>query len=301
MIIFYGEGRLGNQLFQYQALSHVAKQGERIFAVGLEDLEIGLELTGPKIYVLTRSGLIKRIIKYVVNPLLLRPLARTFGIISYVSETTQGIPPHDGPGGMLSIVNGLLRGIKFVDGGHYQNASLWTEIFPSPLFRVNPQLKLAASQYLKSECGIQGRCTFVHVRRGDYLTFGTYGLTDLALPAGFYNDAIKEAESRIGKTHLVFVTDDPRWVEDTFRSISGKSVVSLATAMDFAVMTVCTSAILSNSTFSLAAAFLLDAPEIVIAPRYWLGFRVDEWFPPRIRVQHQKVLYLPVSADSQQS
>jgi len=292
--LFYGEGRLGNQIFQYQALSHAAKPNERIVAVGLEDLHREFDLQGPPLTVLTRNGLCKRFVKYFINPMLLRPLARTLRIINYAAETTHGVPPHTGAGGALMLRKGVIKGITFVDGGYYQNASLWTTLFPATLFRINPRLERAATSYLDSVCVTRCPPAFVHVRRSDYATFNTYGLQDLSLPVTFYDNAISELERRIGKTHLVFVTDDPQWVEDNFQSISDKTIVSFDAAMDFAIMTRCRAGILSNSTFALAAAFMLQDPSVVIVPRFWFGFRVGAWYPPQIFLRHPKLIDVPV-------
>ncbi len=294
MIFFYGEGRLGNQVFQYHALSTIAKHGECIVAVGLEDLERCFDLRGPRLFVLTRNLALKRVIKYVLNPLVLRPMSKFLRLCNYAFETRCEKPPHPGANGELSLRGGLLNGITFVDGGHYQNSKFWEDLFPTPLLRLNSVLSDAAKKYLNSTCGGETRLTFVHVRRGDYLTHTDYGLEDLSLPADFYRAAIKELESRIGQTRLVFVTDDSQWVEQNFVDLANKTVVSLDAAMDFAIMTECTSAILSNSTFSLAASLMLDKPDIVIAPKYWFGFRVSRWFPPRLKFDHERLLYLSV-------
>jgi Glycosyl transferase family 11 len=297
MILFYGEGRLGNQIFQYQALSRIAKPMEQVLAVGLEDLEQAIELNGPKLTLVTRSAAVKRLVKYVAIPLLIRPLARTIRLLNYASETWCGVPPRNGPSGEMSVRVGLIRRVTFVDGGHYQNALLWTTLFPTTLLRIKPALRQAARRYLDSICRAQRRPAFVHVRRADYVTYTSYGLGDLALPAAFYRTAIRELEARIGHIHLVFVTDDPAWVEEHFRDIPAKTIASFTPAMDFAIMTECGSGIVSNSTFSLAAAFMLKTPDLVIAPRYWFGFRVGEWFPPHIQATHEKLLYLPVLTD----
>jgi Glycosyl transferase family 11 len=294
MILFYGEGRLGNQIFQYQALSQIAKPNEHIVSVGLEDLERSLELCGPKVTVLTRSGLLKRIIKYILCPLLLRPLARTLRLFNYGCEPSHGLPPNDGPSGELSIRVGLMPAITFVEGGCYQNAGFWPTFFPAPSLRVKSTLRDAARRSLDSICGVGSAPSFVHVRRGDYLTHSNYGLDALTLPAAFYHFAARELAERVGRAHLVFVTDDPRWVEENFRAIGEKSIVSSDAGMDFAIMSECANGILSNSTFSLAAALLLKNPQVVIAPEYWFGFRVGTWYPPRIRFEHPKLIYLPV-------
>lgn len=78
MILFYGEGRLGNQIFQYQALNHIATRADKIFAVGLEHLENVFCLKGPRVVLVTRNQMLKRFFKFVVLPLVLRPLAKTF-------------------------------------------------------------------------------------------------------------------------------------------------------------------------------------------------------------------------------
>jgi hypothetical protein len=294
MIFFYGEGRLGNQVFQYQALSHIANQDEHIFAVGLEDLQQILDLFGPKVTVLTRNGILKRMIKYLFIPFLLRPLAKHLRLIRYVYEAQEGVPPHHGHSGNLCSRNGVFRGLTFVDGGYYHNASLWKSLFPADLFTINPDLRRAARNYLDSTFGLETRTSFVHVRRGDYQGYKTYGLTDLLLPLDYFRSALIELEQRVGKTHIVFLTDDPQWVEENFRDISDKAIPALDASLDFAIMTECRSAILSNSSFSLAAALMLDKPDLIIAPRFWFGFRVGEWFPPRIEVVHDRLLYLPV-------
>lgn len=294
MIYFYGEGRLGNQVLQYHALSRVARPGERVFAVGLEDIGRSFDVYGPPLKVLTRNGILKRIVKYVVNPLLMRPLARNLRLFNYASEDRFGAPPNAGPGGELSIRTGHFRGFTYMDGGFYQNSSYWTPLFPTLLLRVKAAQRDSARRFLKSICrGLTP--SFVHVRRGDYLTHVDYGLSDLSLPARFYRAAIRELASRVGPTHLVFVTDDPEWVEENFRDVADKAIVSSDAAADFAIMTECASAILSNSTFSLAAALMLNNPDLVIAPLYWFGFRVGTWLPPRIRLEHERLVYLPVA------
>lgn len=294
MIIFYGEGRLGNQVFQYQALCHMAKATETIYSIGLEDLPRVFDLFGPSLFVLTRNGLLKRITKYLFIPILIRPLARICRLINYVAEPHVGTAPHCGPSGEMHLRRGLLKHITFVDGGFYQNGSLWTQSFPARQLRLKTTLRDAASNYLQSITSTHSMPFFVHVRRGDYLGYSSYGLTDLTLPMDFYRRAMKLLNERYRQLHLVFVTDDVTWVTEHFKDIRNKSIASFSADLDFAIMTQCRGGILSNSTFALAAGFMLDQPEAVIAPQYWFGFRVKCWFPPRIQVLHDRLSYIPV-------
>jgi hypothetical protein len=296
IILFYGEGRLGNQVFQYQALSTLAGSDDSVIAVGLEQLQNALDLNGPSVHVITRSRLVKRLIKYLLIPLLLRPLCRTLRLTSYAFERESGEGDQRGADGEIAIRRGLFSRLLFVDGGFYQNGALWSQAFPAATQRLRATLRQQAHDYLQSATESQRPKAFVHVRRGDYLAFSAYGLGDLSLPESFYRNAIATLRAKLGEIDLVFVTDDPQWVRERFADIEPKAIASFSPMLDFAIMAECDAGILSNSTFSLAAALLLDHPQLVIGPQYWFGFRTGEWLPPRIRVYHPQMLYLPASA-----
>jgi|GEM_PF-1079822 len=296
ILLFYGEGRLGNQVFQYQALNSLGGRDARIFAIGLEEIGRVAELEGAKVRILSGNPWIKRLIKYVISPVVLRPLARYLRIIGYAHEPLSGIPPNVGSSGEMSYEPGLLRNVVFVDGGYYQNSRYWPEIFPSSLLRIREEVRSRARYYVDmASMGGRRRVAFVHVRRGDYLSFSSYGLTDLVLPESYYRSAIRVLKERFGSLYLLFVTDDVQWVSERFADIPEKSVVSTDEATDFAIMAGCTAGVLSNSTYSLAAALMMANVELVIGPRYWFGFKVGRWFPPGIEFSHPRLMYLAVS------
>jgi hypothetical protein len=295
MIYFYGEGRLGNQIFQYQALSQIAKPGELIVAVGLEDLQRALELRGPKLVVLVRWRPVKLLVKYVINRFLIRPMARVLMLFNYAVEGVYRLAPAPGASGVMCMRLGLLSRITFVDGGHYQNSAYWPSLFPAPLFQLKEALRVHARSYLDRTCPSGFRSAFVHVRRSDYLTHTDYGLSDLSLPANYYRNALRELRARVDKLHFIFVTDDPKWVEATFADVTDKTIASFDASMDFAIMIECRCGIVANSTFSLTAALLIQHPTVVIAPLYWNGFRSKTWYPPAIEFHDARLLYLPAN------
>jgi hypothetical protein len=294
VIFFYGEGRLGNQVFQYQALTRLARKGECVFAVGLEDLHALLQLRDAPVTVVTRNEILKRVIKYGLVPLVLKPLARYLRIFSYAHEPLDGADPYRGFGGAYRLQRGLMHRIVFVDGGFYQNAELSPHIFPLPCAQVRADLRAAAQHFIAAALAPDESPVCVHIRRGDYLGFASYGVADLALPERFYRDAMRSIQTHIPDAHFIFVTDDPEWVTTTFADVARKTVVSNSAVLDFAIMSECRGAILSNSTFSLAAALLMRDPSAVIGPRHWFGFRVGRWLPPRIEFRDPRLIYLQV-------
>jgi len=293
-IFFIGEGRLGNQIFQYAALSSIAPAGARIFAVGLEDLAGLFELRGPSLTVLRGGIWLKRFAKQVLAPWLLRPLARRLRLISYACEPERG-DDYRGSGGEFELRRGLIAGLLFVDGGYYQSSEFWGDLFPPRSLTLRASWRTHARQILAQHAGrVPARPCFLHVRRGDYLGYSSHGVSDLTLPAEFFRRAIEELRQRADFDLLALVTDDPQWARAEFASVANSVVISADPRTDFAVMAECAGGIVSNSTFSLAAALFMRNPALVIAPEYWFGFRVNRWLPPKIRFEHPRIAYLPV-------
>lgn len=296
LILFVGDGRVGNQVFQYAALSALAPPGARIVAVGLENLDQLFDLKGPPCFVVPGGVWMKRVVKYLLRPLLLRPLSRWLRVISYAHEAqSQGM--HPGSDGELKFRAGLLRSIVFVDGGFYQNSEYWPRPFQPGCLELREEWRAAARRKMaEAGNGATARPCFLHVRRGDYLGYTTYGLTDLLLPTEYFLQAIDSLRARAPQRRLFVVTDDPEWAEREFAGIAERVIISSNPCLDFAVMAECGGGIVSNSTFSLAAALFMRDPDCVIAPQYWFGFRVRQWLPPRIRFAHERIEYLPIRA-----
>jgi hypothetical protein len=61
-------------------------------------------------------------------------------------------------------------------------------------------------------------------------------------------------------------------------------------------MRACDAGVISNSTFSLAAALLMYRAEIIVGPRHWLGFRSAEWLPPGIEFSNARIRYIAVGS-----
>jgi len=221
IVLFYGEGRLGNQVFQYLALDHLAGARGRILAVGLEDLGASLDILGAPVTVLTRQPWLKRVIKYLLVPWLLRPVARYLRLCTYAIEASDATAANRAAGSHLAVRQGLVRGIAFVDGGYYQCAAYLTAPLPVTTLRVPAALQAGARASLSKASSDSSPATqaFVHVRRGDFLTFSTFGQDDLTLPEEYYRSAIAELAGRFGPLHLIFVTDDPGWVQLRFADL----------------------------------------------------------------------------------
>jgi hypothetical protein len=291
-ILFVGEGGLGNQIFQYAALSSIAPLGAKLTAIGLEEIGELFELNGPELRVL-RGAKLKRFAIRVLVPYILRPLARWLRLFSYVHDPEVG-DSHRGSDGRVHWQRGLIPGLVFADGGYYQSSEFWREVFPPRWLSLRKVWRDRAAQLIAAQRVPATRPCFMHVRRGDYLGYTIYGISDLVLPAEFFHRALDELRARKSFDLLLVVTNDPAWARAEFAGVPEAVVISSDPRMDFALMAACEGGIISNSTFSLTAALFMTRPQLVIAPEYWFGFRVREWLPPRIRFEHPHIVYREV-------
>jgi len=292
MILFYGEGRLGNQLFQYSALAALARPHEAILAIGLESLDASFVLHGPQVHALRLGLWLKRACKYLLIGCALRPLARTARLCNYGSEAS---PAQRPVAGGIAVRRGLWRSVTFVDGGYYQRTGTLPGTFKAQPVRPSEAIAISARTILTRHCPDDSVPVFVHVRRGDYLTHSFAGDTGgVALPTSYYRQAIDRMREAIPNAHFAFVTDDPAWVANEFSDVAARSVHSSTVAQDWALMACCRAGILSNSSLALSAALSIVEPLLILGPRYWMGFRQARWIPEGIEWVHPAVHYLDV-------
>ncbi len=188
----------------------------------------------------------------------------------------------------------MIGGLLFVDGGYYQNSEYWGDLFPPRWLTLRREWRDKAAQLIAGQRMPPAHPFFLHVRRGDYLGYSSHGVSDLVLPTEYFRRAIEEFRASRAFNLLLVVTDDPVWARAEFADVPEAVVISCDPRTDFALMAACEGGIVSNSTFSLAAALFMPRPLLVIAPKYWFGFRVQRWLPSKIRFDHPSIVYREV-------
>jgi hypothetical protein len=290
--VFIGEGRLGNQVFQYVAMRAYMRLG-RIYSPSLRAL--GQVFDGPDNLVpVLAEKTAERIVRRIVVPLLLRPLFKWLRFGSHWSEPVESMANGAlGQSGRAVLREGFLRWV-FVDGGYYQN--LMDLLRPCD-FRClklrSDVLEAAARTVSQVTAGRPLPRAVMHVRRGDYVGYKTYGLDDVLLPLSYYERAAARARDELGlDAEILVVTDDVAWCERELGGIAPFVAVSGSEAVDFALLSMFPTAILSNSTFSLAAACVGPLVTRIIGPEYWFGRSVQQWYPPKIRAIDERFVYV---------
>jgi hypothetical protein len=281
MIIFYAQGGLGNQLFQYAAAKIVSIRTNRKVFVDTSwfdhvprrstprDLDL-LDL-GPQC---VKLSFFQVILARVARHRLLRPLAPIYGLnllddrhISYLSDPS-----------FLFQSNVYLR-------GYWQSHDLVKGLKDILKSELGPQLLKFRLHELIGVADLRAELVCIHVRRGDYL-MNIKGLSS-ACPLSYYTKALDFLCSRVKNPVFVVFSDDINWVMKNLpipgRAYYPELIRPCNSVVSMGLMMQCNHFIISNSTFSWWAAWLGETDSsITVCPSPWIvsGVEVDSLFVP---------------------
>ena len=289
MIITRSAGRLGNQLFVISALKRVAATDELLVLVGFEDfVETFPEVSkGARHIPLPRRHWSRW--NFVESILMFLGTLRVVSVIT--SHPTER---------RLVRRRGLFP-LALFRGGWCQDERLIDPAISQALFEslINDSVQAENSKTLSLPATQENPVFFLHIRRGDYLSWPTPDFP-AALPQGWYRDAMdKIQESHPNARFLVF-SDDPVFAAE-FAQSTGVAVAVEANPHDtFAYMSVCTGGILSASSFSWWGAWLASrqSPGPFIAPLHWITWGESRWDDSHSLQDTSFLTWMPVNATS---
>lgn len=167
--------------------------------------------------------------------------------------------------------------------GYFQSELYFKEIHAELLkeFKIKDKYQIDVRRHLKI---VDKKPLLVlHVRRTDYLKHGdnSLGGEDLSLPIKYYIDCLASVKDKENYT-IVFVTDDPAFVKSNFEHLSPIISFDKNLIVDFQILLAADIVVTANSSFSWWAAYLNTNCKRVLAPKYWLGFRIKNEYPCNI-------------------
>lgn len=124
----------------------------------------------------------------------------------------------------------------------------------------------------------------IHIRLRDYLEIGDekFGGKGLHLPFEYYQRAIEQIKLD-AHTKVLVISDDYEYVKHNFKLSVPFSVEENHFIIDFLLLINANQLIISNSSFSWWGAFLNSKKDLkVIAPKFWLGFKINKNYPVEI-------------------
>ena len=165
--------------------------------------------------------------------------------------------------------------------GYFQSSRYFTDCSGEirAMFDPHPDIKAAVVERyaaLLTEKGREGGC-IVHVRRTDYLV-GTNAAFHVVCDKAWYARALSEMDrQRAGRpTRYLVFSDDLAWCQASEQADlwAGRDVVFVDESDDcraLHLMSQFRAFVISNSSFSWWAAWLLPTDKTVIAPNRWFG------------------------------
>lgn len=272
MILFFADGRLGNQIFQYAFLNTIAKKNdEQIIVSGFEELKEVFEINDI-INLNKKNRWLRVFLHRICKPIFC--FLSNKKIISSISVNHEHVmEKYRREMTTYSKNKGFFTSFTFVKLGFFQSEAFFDKKIVKQLIIKEKYLN-KANNFLKSIPSNQNKI-FIHIRRGDYKNFPVYGKSTL-LPISYYKEQINWFLKNKEKCFFVFLSDEPEFVKKEFKHIDNKLISSdNSVGVDLAIMTLCNNAILSPSSFGWWGSYLMKNRDVVFAPKYWLGFNSE--------------------------
>jgi Glycosyl transferase family 11 len=273
MIAFYGQGGLGNQLFQYAAARRLAMYhdcplvldpywfdhpmpGETPRPLELMHYPVALRLGSAS--ELRRWRWMRSRLARHMRPLLPLHLIREQDV------GAQQVTP-------LAPINSYMVGF-------WQSEMYFADIRGHLLKELTPTAPPGPEDEAVMNHMRSGTAVSVHVRRGDYVTVQSAAAFHGVCSLDYYRDAIQHVAERVENPVLFVFSDDPDWTRANLLSPFPTHYVnhnrSADAFQDLRLMSRCRHHIIANSSFSWWGAWLAESQDgVVVAPEKW--FAVD--------------------------
>lgn len=275
MIIFFGEGRLGNQIFQYAFIKNFLKKKETVLAYNFEEFQKMFVSKDNIINI--KSKYLKFIIKKLGLPLFI--FLSKIKIISSYKQCKIKYKRYNIYDSKFICSKGILP-ITFIQPGFFQSEKFF-KYKNIESFKIKPQY-LKEAEFFLNKINENYQKVFVHVRRNDYVNHKFLGVKGIDLPLSYYKKSIQYFYNKFENPYFIFLSDDYSFVKYCFKDIKNKIISNNSMEIDFAIMTLCDNGILSNSSFSWWGSYLMKRKKGILVPKYWLGFKSKVEYPKEI-------------------
>ena len=254
------EGRLGNQMFQYA------------FAIALQQkLQTNFYIDGYKYHFINKYFILDRYFTLSTQASLKNLARKTYAQLAGLPQIVQDQwqPPDS------FLAEHAKDGFFF--RGFFQSAQYFSNVKDIVVkeFEVKEHLRINIRDFT----GNNNRETIVvHIRRGDYLNWGSEELGfNLSLPDAYYHRCLSALDTT--DKNILFLSDDIAYVKKTFHFPNAFYSEKNSEITDLQLLMQGDYLVLANSSFSWWGAFLNRQVKQVLCPKYWIGFKINREWP----------------------
>jgi hypothetical protein len=267
MIFFFGDGKLGNQLFQLAFLLHFNKDKKVIYSTNFKEVYSLFNIVNIDFLVNIENKFFKKISLELLNPIF--KLLSFLRIVSCIKLDSNIILGTNVETKKIISTKGILP-IIFIYPNFFQSEFFFNKKFINN-FKIKRTHTLKAKNFLKKLNNYE--LVFVHIRRTDYQYERIVGKIGANLPLKYYTSTINWFKKNIKNPFFIFLSDDIEFVKKNFSYIEKKIISYNDMYVDFSIITLCKFGIIANSSFSWWASFFNKNKKIIFAPKYWLGWK----------------------------
>lgn len=270
MLIYFENGRLGNQFFAYSALRGLYPN-QRLVLFGFGTLKQAIESVDA---IIIENRKLPRLLEFGIKQFLV--VLAKLRIIGTIQESRENSTY------LVKKASGLIFNLHLLKPSYFQHQDVLEKINPS--LRLNEDIFRKASDWLEEKVvkSSDQNLVFVHIRRGDYLTWPSREYPAV-LEKQWYIRAMDRMRAKVKNPIFLLLTDDPYYAKDCFGVQSDILISENDQLVDLALMSLCQHGILSASSFAWWGAWFSEKRSsdegIYMAPKYWGGHRKAEWMP----------------------
>jgi hypothetical protein len=259
------EGRLGNQMFQYAfALAQQQRLKDDFYIDGYKYFAWNRYFVLNRYFALTHNASLKNLLKktrfYLAHgfrpPVIDQDHWKTPDW--FISQATKSDAVYKG---------------FFQSGQYFSNVQDTVR----KQYEVRPKYRINIKDFTRNN----KETIVVHIRRGDYLHWGSPEIGyNLSLPDEYYHRCFSQLDT--ANCNILFLSDDISYAKEKFGVPGALYSEKNSQITDLQLLMQADHLILSNSSFSWWGAYLNQQAQKVLAPEYWLGFKIGKEWPVNI-------------------
>lgn len=228
MILFYSDGRLGNQIFQLAFLREILKtKGVAVvfnFKKVLSAFDIDFKVYNIELENKIWNFFFRKVFFYIFEFL------SFLRIISIICEDIDLVKYKE--------KRGLFWFITYVRTSFFQSDKFFNDKSFLDNIKIKDNYIDCAKEFIKT---IPDSFTkiFIHIRRGDYLTEVYNGCVGINLPLNYYKKAIDLVNKKVENPYYIILSDDVEFAEIAFKDLKNKIFSRNNFVVDLAIMSLC--------------------------------------------------------------
>jgi len=272
MIVFFGDGKLGNQIFQFSFLHSFFKK-QKIISFSFIELFILFKVIPNNLVLKIKNKYLKYLSIKIFNLIFI--FLSYLRIISSIKPQIKKIYGTNCELKKLIQIKGFLP-LTYVYPYFFQSNFFFKKDITNNLKISDDYVQKAKNYLLKHTIKNNSNKLepiFVHIRRNDFKKIIVANKKNACLPFAYYLSGINWFLKNIRNPFFIFLTDDKKYVKEKFNFLKNKIVSNNNQYVDFSIISLCKYGIMSNSSFSYWASSFIKEKRVIFAPKYWLGWR----------------------------